>query len=123
MYGVTEDVLEAKSDGNGNITLGYATADDYYNKNSKHKYAVYALKCGITNTSDIGNDSSKIPDAFQNKTSKYKPENEDSKYGISSVGIDWNKVNSVSGNTYNIKALLKNKGFKWNSTGKNWVKS
>lgn len=123
MYGVPgDDVLEAKSDGNGNITLGYATADDYYNKNSKNKYAVYELKCGITNAGDIKNNSSNIPDAFQSKTSKYKPENEETKYGIRSVGIDWNKVNSVSGQTYNIKSLLKAKGFKWNGAGKNWVK-
>ena len=124
VYGVPgDDVLQAKSDGNGNITLGYATADDYYNKNSKHKYAVYDLRCGITNAGDIKNNSSNIPDAFQSKTSKYKPENEETNYGVRSVGIDWDKVNSVSGNTYVVKPLLKKKGFKWNPSGKNWVKS
>lgn len=121
IYGIPgPGALSAKSDGNGNVTLDYATADDYYNKNSKNRYAVYELKSGITNSSDIKSDW-KVPEAFNNKNSKTKPEND--MHGIRSVGINWDKVSSVSGKTYGIKAFLKDKGFKWNSAGKNWVKS
>lgn len=38
------------------------------------------------------------------------------------LGIDWDKVKSVSGKTFNIKDMLKHKGFKWNSSEKNWKK-
>ena len=115
-----DDVLDAQSDGNGNITLGYATPVDYYQQNSKTSYGLYELKCGVTNASDIH--GSRVTNAtYGTKNSKVKSENDVSK--VRSVGIDWDKVNSVSGQTYNIKALLKAKGFKWNSAGKNWVKS
>lgn len=104
------------------MTLDYATADDYYNKgNSKKKrYAVYELKSGISDAKDIKYDSW-IPDSFQGKASKTKPEND--MYGIRSVGINWDKVRNVSGKMYGIKDFLKDKGFKWNSAGKNWIKS
>ena len=119
-FGVGEDVLDAKSDGNGNLTLAYATPTQYYAQNSKTSYGLYELKCGITNASDVKrymNDT----DYFSGKKSKVKDSNASS--DVRSVGIDWDKVNSVSGQTYNIKALLKAKGFKWNSAGKNWIKN
>lgn len=119
-FGLGEDVLDAKSDGNGNLTLGYATPTQYYAQNSKTSYGLYELKCGITNASDI-NRYMKDTDYFSGKKSKFKDDNKS--YDTRSVGIDWDKVNSVSGQTYNIKDLLKSKGFKWNSAGKNWVKS
>ncbi len=116
------DVLEASSDGNGNLTLGYATPSGYYEQNSKTSYGVYELKTGITDAPDIhgGRVHAKAFDALDNIDSKVKPENE--KGDIRSVGIDWDKVKTVSGQTYNVKDLLKEKGFKWNGAGKNWVK-
>ena len=81
---------------------------------------MYELKCGITNASDVKR-SMNDTDYFSGKKSKVKDSNASS--DVRSVGIDWDKVNSVSGQTYNIKALLKAKGFKWNGAGKNWVKS
>ena len=119
-FSVGEDVLNAKSDGNGNLTLGYATPTQYYDQNSKTSYGLYELKCGITNASDVKR-SMNDTDYFSGKKSKVKDSNASS--DVRSVGIDWDKVNSVSGQTYNIKALLKAKGFKWNGAGKNWVKS
>ena len=112
------DVLQAQSDGNGNITLGYATASDYYQQNSKTSYALYELKSGITDAENI-HGSREFSDQ-RSTSSKIKSGNE---YGsIRSVGIDWDKVKSVSGPTYNVKGLLKEKGFKWNAAGKNWAK-
>lgn len=115
-----KDVLDAKSDGNGNLTLSYATPTEYYAQNSKTSYGLYELKCGITNANDA-NRYTKPGDYFYDKKSKFKDDNKS--YDTRSVGIDWDKVKSVSGQTYNIKDLLKSKGFKWNGAGKNWVKS
>lgn len=78
------------------------------------------MKCGITDADDIhGSRSFSGDDTIRH--SKVKDENKSG--SIRSVGIDWDKVNSVSGQTYKIKDLLKAKGFKWNGTGKNWVKN
>ena len=118
-FGVGEDVLNAKSDDNGNLTLAYATPAEYYQQNSKTSYGLYQLKCGITNASDLH--GSRYFSDDTRPSSKVKSDNDVN--GVRSVGIDWDKVNSVSGQTYNIKDLLKSKGFKWNGAGKNWVKS
>lgn len=37
-------------------------------------------------------------------------------------GINWDKVNSVSGQTYNLRDELKRRGFKWDGASKTWVK-
>lgn len=37
-------------------------------------------------------------------------------------GINWDKVKSVSGKTYDIKNYIKEKGFKWDGTKKMWVR-
>lgn len=36
------------------------------------------------------------------------------------VGINWNNVKTVSGKTYEVKNMLKDMGFKWDSENKNW---
>ena len=117
-FGSVRDVLSAQSDGKGNLTLKYAQPEEYYEQNSKTTYGLYELKSGITNAERI-HGSREFNDRRATE-SKVKPENE---YGeIKSVGIDWNKVNSVTGQTYNIKGLLKDKGFKWNGADKSWKK-
>ena len=121
-FGSNTDVLNATSDGNGNITLDYARADDFYQQNKRTKYGLYELKTGITNANDIH--ASRLDNATYGrgtgKSSNVKSENS---YGdVRSVGIDWDKVKSVSGKTFNIKDMLKHKGFKWNSSEKNWKK-
>lgn len=118
-FGVGEDVLNAKSDGYGNLTLAYATPAEYYQQNSKTSYGLYELKSGITNASDLH--GSRYFSDDTRPSSKVKSENDVN--GVRSVGIDWDKVNSVSGQTFNVKDLLKSKGFKWNGKAKNWVKS
>lgn len=39
------------------------------------------------------------------------------------VGINWNNVKEVTGNTFAIKNDLKEKGFKWNSNTQSWMKN
>lgn len=119
-YGLSGDVFTATSDGNGNVQLNYASPTEYYKQNSKTTYALYEMKCGITNADEI-HGSRRFSNDDYVKHSKVKDEN--SVNGIRSVGINWDKVNSVSGQTYKIKDLLKSKGFKWNSAGKSWDKS
>lgn len=106
------DVLVPVSDGNGNITLKYAEPFEYKERNSKSTYAIYKLACGITNA-----------DYCYDYEEKSVVNSENEIYDIKSVGIDWNNVKSVSGKTFNVKSLLKAKGFKWNGTAKNWVKA
>lgn len=35
-------------------------------------------------------------------------------------GVNWNKVKSVSGQTYGLRTTLKDKGFKWDGKEKKW---
>lgn len=42
--------------------------------------------------------------------------------GVESYGINWDKVSSVSGQTYNLRGTLKEKGFRWDGKTKSWVK-
>ena len=37
-------------------------------------------------------------------------------------GVNWDKVKSVSGQTYNIRDEIKRRGFKWDGRTKSWVK-
>lgn len=116
------EVLSAKSDGNGNITLSFATANDYHEQNSKTSYALYELKSGITNAPDIHGSRLNNPNYGYGTGPDSMVKAENIVGIVRSVGIDWSRVNSVSGQTYKVKDLLKSKGFKWNSAGKNWVK-
>ena len=114
------NVMSVKSDGNGNLTLSFATPNSYYKQNSKKSYGLYEIKCGITNAPDIRR-YMKPTDYFYEKISKYKPENKS--YDTRSVGIDWDKVKSVSGKTYSVQYLIKSKGFMWDRNQKKWIKS
>lgn len=96
-YGDTQLVVEAKSDGKGNLTMDYASADSYREQNSKTKYAQYTIQNGITNLASEGD--------------------------VKSVGINWDAVQTVSGNTYGAQKLLREKGFTWDSNFKVWEKS
>lgn len=35
-------------------------------------------------------------------------------------GVNWDKVKSVSGQTYNLRQEIKSRGFKWNGKEKRW---
>lgn len=85
-----DEVLEATTDGNGNLTFSYATADKYekHAKTNVTNYVTYTVKAGAVN----------------GKT----------------FNIDWSKVNSISGQTYNLKQEAKDNGFSWDSAEKKW---
>ena len=37
--------------------------------------------------------------------------------------MNWSKIKTISGKTYDVSALIKQKGFKWDKSTKSWVKS
>lgn len=118
IFGDPTTVLEAKSDGEGNITLDFADNEGYYQQNSKTTYALYKLKCGITNAEKV-HGSREFEDGT---TGKYKFKEENSDGYTTSVGINWDKVNSVSGQTYHVQSLIRKKGFKWDEGKKKYVR-
>lgn len=46
----------------------------------------------------------------------------ETKRGYEEHNINWNKVTEIRGKTYEIKDLIKKKGFKWNNDKKAWTK-
>jgi hypothetical protein len=86
--------LEATSDGNGKISLNYASAVSYDERNSRTTDAKYEIKTGI---------------AIKGRN-------------VESTGIDWDKVSTISGKTYGIGDLIKPMGFKWDGVEKVWRK-
>lgn len=86
------EVLEASTDGDGNITFNYAraTTDEKTAKTNKTHYVSYDLKAGA----------------------------EDGK----TFGIKWENVKSVSGQTYKLRDEIKEHGFVWDRDNKQWVK-
>lgn len=96
-YGSQAVVLEATTDGNGNLTLEYAQPVGYRQQNSKTSYAQYELKAGLTDRSPTG------------KTTEFRSNN-----------IDWDKVKTVSGKTYGTQYFMRQQGFSWDSAEKKW---
>lgn len=89
-------VLEAIDDGKGNITIGYPTAISYDHPNKNTTVANYSLKAGIY-------------DQMGDRT-------------LQSHNINWNKVQSVSGQTFDIKSFIRDQGFTWDGKQKSWVR-
>ena len=85
-----DEVLEANTDGKGNVTFSYAKADSYEKtaKTNRTNYVTYTLKAGAVNGETFN--------------------------------IDWSKVNSISGQTYNLRDAEKSAGLKWDSAEKKW---
>lgn len=85
-----DEVLEAKTDGKGNVTFSYAKADSYNKtaKTNRTNYVSYTLKAGAVNGETFG--------------------------------INWSKVNSISGQTYNLRNAAKANGLKWDNATKKW---
>lgn len=94
----TQSVLEAKETSDGVLELDYATPTKTdYRKNGNIDYE-YDLKCGLYQSSN--------------------------RSGInSSVNIDWDKVQSVSGRTYESQSFLREKGLKWDSEKKIYTRN
>ena len=85
-----DEILEAKTDGNGNLTFSYAKADSY-EKTAKTNRTVntkYIIQAGAINGETIG--------------------------------IDWSKVQSISGQTYNLRNVAKANGLSWDGKKKQW---
>nr|DAV66093.1 MAG TPA: hypothetical protein [Caudoviricetes sp.] len=84
------EVLEATTDGKGNLTFDYAQPDsrEKTGKTNKTNYLTYNVQAGAV----------------------------DGK----SFGINWDKVQSVSGQTYNLRAEAKAHGLSWDGATKSW---
>lgn len=90
--GYKDEVLEAKSSERGGIVFEYATPETRY-KTAKTNKVEY-----VTYKLSHGAVNGEI------------------------FGINLDKVNMVSGQTYNLRSELKKKGFKWDGSRKAWVK-
>lgn len=87
-----DEVLEATTDGKGNVTFSYAKADSYEKtaKTNLTNYVTYTLQAGAVNGQTFN--------------------------------IDWSKVKSISGQTYKLREAAKAAGLKWDNTNKKWVR-
>lgn len=86
------EVLEAKTDGNGNVTFTYAQGsfDEPTSRTNKTQTVHYKLQAG----------------AVDGET----------------FGIDWSKVQSISGQTYSLRQAARDAGLKWDGKTKRWVR-
>lgn len=92
-----DTVLSVKADKDGNLTFDYARAESYDKsaKTNKTNYVTYKLTHGVE---------------------------VDKKGNVTSYGINWDKVQSVSGQTYALRQYAKEQGLKWDSANKRWVR-
>lgn len=88
-----DEVLEAKTDNNGNLTFDYATPKSYSG-----------------------------PSAKTNKTEQVTYEVSHGAVNGETFGIDWSKVNSISGQTYALRQEAKAAGLHWDSKKKQWTR-
>jgi hypothetical protein len=93
-------VLEAKTDGKGNLTLSKPSAKEYEEWNSNTTYGHYEIKNGITNSTG------------------YRGRDHEPKV----VNIDFANVKSVQGQTYPARRLMRELGFRWDGSTKTWRK-
>lgn len=84
------EVLEATTDGKGNLTFEYAQPDtrEKTAKTNKTNYLTYNVQAGAVDGQ--------------------------------SFGINWDKVQSISGQTYNMRAEAKEHGLSWDGATKSW---
>ena len=87
-----DSVLEATTDGNGNLTFDFASW--------KHE----------------------APSAKTNKTHAATTTITHGAINGELVGVDLSKAKSVQGNTYEIRNAIKSHGFRWDGKGKRWYK-
>lgn len=85
-----EEVLEATTDGKGNLTFSYAqpVTRTKTSQTNRTQHLTYEVAHG----------------ALDGKT----------------FGINWSKVNSISGQTYNLRAEAKANGLSWDGVNKRW---
>ena len=87
-----DEVLEAVTDGYGNLTFDYPEAKDWSKtaKTNRTNYVTYEIKAGAVNGK--------------------------------SFNIDWSKVNSIEGKTYNLRQEAKEAGLHWDGKSKKWTR-
>lgn len=90
--GYKSEILEAVDGGNGQLEFRYATPQKR-EKTAKTNQTEY-----VTFKLKAGAENGDI------------------------FGVNWDKVKSVSGQTYNIKGGIKDRGFKWDGKNKRWVR-
>lgn len=85
-----DEVLEARTDGSGNVTFSYASGGTFEKtaKTNKTNYVTYQIQAGAVNGETFN--------------------------------IDWSKVNSISGQTFSLKDSAKQAGLSWDSATKTW---
>lgn len=87
-----DEVLEAETDGKGNVTFQYARGGKFEKTSitNRTNYVTFNLKAGAVNGETFN--------------------------------INWNNVKSISGQTYNLRQQAKENGMKWNGKEKRWEK-
>lgn len=86
----SDEILEATTDGNGNLTFSYATGGTFEKtaKTNRTNYVTYKIDAGAVNGTTFN--------------------------------VNWDKVNSISGQTYNLRQAAKEHGLSWDSAKKMW---
>lgn len=87
------EVLDATADKDGNVTFTYATP---------------TWRSG--------------PGAKTNKTETVEFTIKNGAINGKTYGVNWEKVNSISGQTFNLRSTAKEAGLKWDSKNKMWVR-
>lgn len=87
-----DTILEAVDKGNGNLEFVYATPEKR-EKTSKTNRTQY-----VTYKLKAGAENGDV------------------------FGVKWDNVKSVSGQTYDLKSEIKDRGFRWDGKNKRWVK-
>lgn len=89
-FSYDDEVLEATTDGKGNVKFSYARGGTYEKvaKTNVKGKATFELKAGAVNGETFN--------------------------------INWSKVNSISGQTYSLRSKAKQEGLKWDSSSKSW---
>ncbi len=87
-----DEVLEARSDGKGNVTFSYATGGQYEKtaKTNRTNYVTFKLRAGAINGETFN--------------------------------VNWSKVKSISGHTYSLRDEAKAAGLKWDGETKKWIR-
>lgn len=86
-----DEVLEASTDGDGNLTFSYATPSSRSGpsaKTNKTEEVTYTITHGAVNGE--------------------------------TVGINWSNVNSITGQTFSLRQEAQKRGFKWDANTKSW---
>lgn len=87
-----DTVLEAIDEGNGELSFVYATPE------SREKTAKTNRTQYVTFKLRAGAENGEV------------------------FGVNWDNVKSVSGQTYDLRSEIKERGFKWDSQNKRWVR-